>query len=186
MERFDFVPTPIDGLIVVRRQRLEDHRGFFSRFYCADEFAKVGVAKPIAQINHTFTRSRGAVRGMHFQRPPHAETKLVSCLQGEVFDVAIDLRKHSPTYLQWHSTILSAKNQNSLLIPDGFAHGFQTLTEDCELLYLHTAAHNPSAEDALNANDPMLNINWPLNVTEMSDRDRTHPLLTAEFEGIAP
>ena len=184
MARFDFVPTPIAGLLCVQRQRLEDSRGFLSRFYCAEEFKAAGDFRPIAQINHTLTRSRGAVRGMHFQRPPHAETKLVSCLHGEVFDVAIDLRKSSPTFLQWHGLVLSAANQRSLLIPEGFAHGFQALTDNCELIYLHTTAYQPAAEGAINANDPRLAIAWPLDITEMSDRDRAHPMLTADFERI--
>jgi dTDP-4-dehydrorhamnose 3,5-epimerase len=186
MARFDFVPTPIAGLTLVQRLRLEDSRGFLSRFYCADEFKVTGVHQSIAQINHTLTRSRGAVRGMHFQLPPHAETKVVSCLHGEVFDVAVDLRKNSPTFLQWHGALLSAENQRSLLIPEGFAHGFQALTDDCELIYLHTAAYQPAAEGAVNANDPRLAISWPLEITEMSDRDCAHPLLVAEFEGFEP
>ena len=186
MARFDFVPTPIAGLMLVQRQRLEDSRGFLSRFYCAEEFEALGVHQSIAQINHTLTRCKGAVRGMHFQLPPYAETKVVSCLHGEIFDVAVDLRKNSPTFLQWHGTVLSAENQRSLLIPDGFAHGFQALADDCELIYLHTAAYHPAAEGAVNANDPRLAIAWPLDITEMSDRDRAHPLLAAEFEGIEP
>jgi dTDP-4-dehydrorhamnose 3,5-epimerase len=186
MARFDFLPTPIAGLILVQRQRLEDSRGFLSRFYCADEFKAAGVQQPIAQINYTLTRSKGTVRGMHFQLPPHAETKVVSCLHGEVFDVAVDLRKNSPSFLQWHGVPLSAENQCSFLIPEGFAHGFQTLTDDCELIYLHTAAYQPAAEGAVNANDPRLAIAWPLEITEMSDRDCAHPLLAAEFEGFEP
>lgn len=186
MARFDIVPTPIAGLMLVQRQRLEDSRGFLSRFYCAEEFEALGVHQSIAQINHTLTRCRGAVRGMHFQLPPYVETKVVSCLHGEIFDVAVDLRKNSPTFLQWYGVVLSAKNHCSLLIPQGFAHGFQALTDDCELIYLHTAAYQPAAEGAVNANDPRLAIAWPLNITEMSDRDRAHPLLAAEFEGIEP
>jgi dTDP-4-dehydrorhamnose 3,5-epimerase len=186
MARFDFLPTPIAGLTRVQRLRLEDSRGFFARFYCAEEFKACGVHKPIVQINHTLTHCKGAVRGMHFQYPPYAEIKLVSCLQGEVFDVAVDLRRDSPTFLQWHGAVLSAANQQSLLIPEGFAHGFQALTEDCELIYLHTAAYQAGAEGAMNANDRRLKIDWPIPITEMSDRDRAHPALTAEFEGIEP
>jgi len=117
---------------------------------------------------------------------PHAETKVVSCLHGEVFDVAVDLRRNSPTFLQWYGAVLSAANQRSLLIPEGFAHGFQALTDDCELIYLHTAAYQPSAEGAVNANDPRLAIMWPLEISEMSERDRAHSLLAAEFEGFEP
>lgn len=184
MARFDFLPMPIAGLMLVQRQIIEDSRGFFSRFYCAAEFETLGVQKPVRQINHTLTKSKGAVRGMHFQLPPYAETKLVSCLHGKIFDVAVDLRKDSPTFLRWHGEILSAANQRSFLIPEGFAHGFQSLTVDCEVIYLHTAAYDPASEGALNAADPRLAITWPLDVTEMSDRDRSHPMLSAYFEGI--
>jgi len=184
MAAFEFSATPIAGLALVQRSRVEDSRGFFSRVYCVEEFDTAGIHRPIAQINHTLTRRRGAVRGMHFQRPPHAEIKLVTCLRGEVFDVVVDLRRKSPTFLGWHGAVLSAANQHSLLIPEGCAHGFQTLTEDCELVYLHTAAYHPAAEGALNPADPRLAIAWPLEITEMSDRDRGHPMLAAQFEGI--
>lgn len=185
MAQLEFIKTPIAGLNVVQRNPIEDTRGFFSRFYCANEFATLGFGKPIQQINHTCTVQAGAIRGMHFQYPPHAETKLVSCLRGEVFDVAIDLRESSPTFLQWHAEILSAENRRSLLIPEGFAHGFQTLTPDCELIYLHTVPYVKEAEGALNATDPQLNIKWPLAITEMSDRDRSHPMISADFKGLA-
>lgn len=184
MGRFDFSPAPIAGLVLVQRKRLEDSRGFLSRFYCAEEFESAGVHGAISQINHTLTRRKGAVRGMHFQLPPHAESKLVSCLHGEIFDVAVDLRKNSPTFLKWHGEVLSAQNQRSMLIPEGFAHGFQAMTDDCEIIYLHTAAYRQTAEAALNATDPRLAIAWPLGITEMSDRDRGHAMLAADFEGI--
>jgi dTDP-4-dehydrorhamnose 3,5-epimerase len=184
MARFDFIPTPLAGLTLVQRKVIEDQRGFLSRFFCVDEFREAGQDKLIAQINHTLTRSKGAVRGLHFQHPPHAESKLVSCLHGEIFDVAVDLRRGSPTYLHWHGAVLSAQNRQSLLIPEGFAHGFQTLSEDCELIYLHTATYHPEAEGALNAADPKLGINWPLAMTELSERDRSHPLIEENFPGI--
>jgi dTDP-4-dehydrorhamnose 3,5-epimerase len=184
MARFDFIPTTMNGLTIVQRKVIEDPRGFLSRFYCADEFLEAGFSKPVAQINHTLTRSKGAVRGLHFQYPPHAETKLVSCLHGEIFDVAVDLRRASPTFLHWHGVILSAQNRQSLLIPEGFAHGFQTLTEDCELVYLHTAAHHPESEGALNVADPRLGIVWPLAATDISERDRNHKLIEQDFQGI--
>ena len=184
MSRFDFHDLPLSGLKLVQRKPIADARGFFARFYCADEFRAAGVGKPVAQINHTFTRSKGAVRGLHFQHPPHAETKLVSCLSGEVFDVAVDLRSGSSTFMRWHGEILSAENQRSLLIPEGFAHGFQTLTEDCELLYLHTTPFHPAAEGALNIAEPGLAIEWPLPIGELSERDRAHPFIDAHFSGI--
>ncbi len=184
MSRFDFIPTPLPGLKLVQRKAIEDHRGFLSRFYCAYEFRLAGITKPIAQINHTLTRKKGAVRGLHFQHPPHAETKMVSCLKGEIWDVAVDLRSDSPTFLQWHGEILSAANRKSLLIPEGYAHGFQALTEDCELIYLHTADYHPEAEGALNVTDPRLSISWPLPIDDLSERDRNHPLISSSFQGI--
>lgn len=185
MSRFDFIPCSLSGLIVVQRKAIEDHRGFLSRFYCAEEFSVAGMDQPITQINHTLTCQKGAVRGLHFQHPPHAEIKVVSCLKGEIFDVAIDLRCTSPTFLQWHGEILSAANRKSLLIPQGYAHGFQALTEDCELFYLHTASYHPESEGALNIADPKLNITWPLPISDLSERDRKHPFITQDFKGIA-
>jgi dTDP-4-dehydrorhamnose 3,5-epimerase len=160
---------------------VEDARGTFARLFCARE---LGLEKPIAQINHSLTRKKGAVRGLHFQRPPHAETKIVSCLRGKAFDVAVDLRADSPTYLRWHAVELSPGNRNAFWIPEGFAHGFQALEEDTELLYLHTEYYAQDAEGALNAADPRLGIEWPLAFTEVSERDRSHPFIGTGFEGI--
>jgi dTDP-4-dehydrorhamnose 3,5-epimerase len=185
MARFDFVDTAIAGLKTVQRKPIEDERGFLSRFFCAEEFKEYGFDKSISQINHTLTRRKGSLRGLHYQNHPHAEIKLVSCLKGEIFDVAVDLRKGSPTFLHWHAEILNESNRRSLLIPEGFAHGFQTLSEDCELIYLHTAPYVQSAEAALNATDSRLNIKWPLEITEISERDRNHLMIADDFEGIA-
>ena len=182
--RFDVIDTSIEGLKVVQRKPIADDRGFLSRLYCDDDFKLIGVHKPINQINHTLTNKMGAIRGMHYQLPPFAEVKLVSCIRGEIFDVAIDLRKNSPTYLKWHAEILSEKNQKSFLISEGFAHGFQTLTAKCELIYLHTAPYSKEHERGLNYADKSINIDWPLEIVEISDRDQTHPLIQADFEGI--
>lgn len=183
--RFTFHATPLSGLVVIERGPIVDDRGFFCRFYCSDEFHEAGLWKPIVQINHTLTRKRGSIRGLHFQRPPHLEAKVVSCLKGEIFDVAVDLRKGSPSFLRWHGEKLSESNRKSLLVPEGFAHGFQTLTGECELIYLHTAFYARDAEGGLDALDPRLAIDWPLGFTELFDRDRTHPRLAVEFDGIA-
>lgn len=184
MARFDVIDTPLAGLKVVQRKPIRDARGYFSRFFCAEEFRQAGLNDRIAQINHSHSKIAGTVRGMHYQRPPHAETKFVSCIRGEIFDVAVDLRRNSPTFLKWHGEILSAENQRSLLIPEGFAHGFQTLTEDCELLYLVSAAYAPTAEGGVNAQDPMLKIEWPLPVAEMSEKDRSVLFLPSDYTGI--
>lgn len=183
-ERFRINDTPIAGLKSVDRLRLGDERGFLSRMYCADALRAAGLIEPIAQINHTLTLHCGAIRGMHFQLPPYAEDKFISVVRGEVFDVAVDLRRHSPTFLQWHGEILSAENSRSLLIPKGFAHGFQTLTDGCELIYFHTASYRSEAERGVSPFDPTLSIDWPLEVTDISDRDRSHPPLNQQFDGI--
>lgn len=184
MSRFTVHHLAPVGLKRIVRQRFGDQRGFLSRLFCAEELASAGWKKPVGQINHTYTAQCGTVRGMHYQLPPHAEMKLVSCIRGEVFDVAVDLRSNSPTFLQWYAQTLSEENGHALLIPEGFAHGFQTLTDDCELLYLHTEAYTPQAEAGLRYNDARLGITWPREVTELSGRDQAHPFLTAAFKGI--
>ena len=182
--RFDVIDTSIEGLKVVQRKPNPDDRGFLSRLYCVDDFKLMGVHKPISQINHTLTNRMGVIRGMHYQLPPFAEVKLVSCIKGEIFDVAVDLRKDSPTYLKWHAELLNEKNQNSFLIPEGFAHGFQTLSNDCELIYLHTAPYSNEHERGINYADKKINISWPLDISEISDRDQSHPMIEDDFEGI--
>jgi dTDP-4-dehydrorhamnose 3,5-epimerase len=185
MSRFTVTALPMAGLKLIERQRLGDSRGFLSRLFCARELAATGWHKPIAQINHTHTAQRGTVRGMHYQQPPYAEMKLVTCIQGEVWDVAIDLRAGSPTFLHWHAELLSADNQYAMLIPEGFAHGFQTLSDHVALLYCHTVPHNSAAEAALNAQDPRLAIQWPITITELSVRDTNHPLIDTQFTGVS-
>lgn len=184
-ERFRVDASPLAGLFVVKRLPLSDSRGFLERMFCAEVFRGIGMRKSIVQINHTLTRQRGAVRGMHFQHPPHAETKIVSCVRGEVFDVAVDIRRTSPTFLQWHGEVLSAENAASLLIPEGFAHGFQCLAEDSEMLYFHTAAYAAQAEGGISPTDPRLAIDWPLPVAELSERDAGHARINDEFAGVS-
>lgn len=184
MPRFTTEPTPLTGLNLIQRHPIGDERGYLERLFCTQELHAIIGQRRIMQINHTLTAKAGTVRGLHFQHPPHAEMKLVTCLRGEVFDVAVDLRQDSPTFLHWHAERLSADNHRTLAIPEGFAHGFQTLTEDCELLYLHTAAYQPDAEDGLNALDPRLAIDWPRPISERSARDQAHALITAAFTGL--
>lgn len=184
MGRFTCTETAIPGLTLVQRQRVGDQRGFLDRLFCREDLGQLLGERVIVQINHTYTGDAGILRGMHFQRAPHAEMKLVTCLRGEVFDVAIDLRRGSPTLLKWHAERLSAENQRTLVIPEGFAHGFQTMTEDCEMLYLHTAAYHPDAEGGIDALDPRLGIAWPLPSPKRSARDLSHPRLGPEFAGI--
>ena len=184
MSRFTITDLPLVGLKLIERQRLGDHRGSLTRLFCAENLAAAGWYKSLAQINHTYTAKRGTVRGMHYQQPPYDEMKLVTCLQGEVWDVAIDLRTGSPTFLHWHAETLSANNSRAMLIPEGFAHGFQAMTDDVELLYCHSVVHNPEAESALNAQDPMLAINWPIKITDISVRDANHQLIDKNFKGV--
>lgn len=182
---FDFLPTPLADLSVICRKTITDSRGSFGRLFCVEEFKEIGLSKPIVQINRSITRRKGVVRGLHFQYPPHAETKIVSCLKGKVFDVAVDLRSGSPTFLCWHGEVLSAGNQKAFYVPEGFAHGFQTLEEDSELLYFHTNYYVPTAEGALNVVDTKLGINWPLAISELSERDSTHPFIESDFSGVS-
>lgn len=179
-----FHPTPLEGSYTIELSPFGDERGWFARTYCEKEFASIGHDKKWVQLNHSFTKKQGAVRGMHFQLPPFSEIKLVRCIAGSVFDVIIDIRKDSLTFLQWFGTELSAANRRMLYIPEGFAHGFQTLTEDCELIYHHSAFYTPGAEGGIRYNDPAVNINWPMAVTEISERDRNHPLLDSTFKAI--
>ena len=176
--------TPLEGVVIVETTKHVDHRGEFFRAYCRRELAEIIGERQIAQINVSQTHAVGAVRGMHFQRPPQAEMKLIRCVKGKIWDVAVDLRAGSPTYLQWHAEELSANTVKMIVIPEGCAHGFQVLEEDSELLYLHTAFYCPEAEEGLLHNDPRLNIQWPLEITDMSDRDRQHPFLFPGFQGI--
>jgi dTDP-4-dehydrorhamnose 3,5-epimerase len=176
-DRFDIFETPVDGLSVIQRKPIRDERGFLERVFCANDFASLLQARCIRQINRTLTVICGTVRGMHYQNPPHAEMKFVSCLRGEVFDVAVDLRPDSPTRSQWHAEVLSAENYKTLAIPEGFAHGFQTLTDDCEMLYFHTADYLRESEVGLNPLDPALGIAWPLAISHISARDSAQPML---------
>ncbi|MDJ0709282.1 MAG: dTDP-4-dehydrorhamnose 3,5-epimerase [Woeseiaceae bacterium] len=176
--------TPIEGLTLVESTPHTDERGRFIRLFCQDELNELIGERHILQINQSTTRTVGAVRGMHYQRQPHAEMKLVRCVRGKVWDVAVDLRAGSSTFLTWHAAELSAENAHMLVIPEGFAHGFQVLEQDSELLYLHTAFYTPSAEGGIRPTDPELSIEWPLAPRDLSNRDLNHPLLTAEFTGL--
>ncbi|QEO57915.1 dTDP-4-dehydrorhamnose 3,5-epimerase family protein [Francisella marina] len=182
--KFEIINTSISDLYVLQRNLVEDDRGYLERLYCDDYFKKLTSEKGIRQINHTLTKKKHSVRGMHFQHPPFGETKVISCLKGIVYDVAIDLRFGSPSFLKWHGELLSAENHRSLIIPEGFAHGFQTLTDDCELIYLHTEIYNSNSEGALHPLDPKLAIKWPHEISLLSTRDSNHPFIKNNFKGI--
>lgn len=176
--------TPLSGLKVICRRSIADSRGSFSRLFCQEELTGAGWRGAVAQINHSRTAHRGTIRGLHFQRPPHAEMKLVSCIRGAAWDVAVDVRVGSPTFLQWHAELLSADNARSLLIPEGFAHGFQALTDHVELVYCHSAPYAPQAETGLCPYDSTVSVSWPLDATEMSERDASFPKIDREFQGV--
>lgn len=176
--------TPIPGLMVVETESHTDQRGAFIRYFCQKELQEIVGTRQIVQINQSRTRSMGAVRGLHYQHEPHAEMKLIRCLKGKIWDVAVDLRAGSPTFLKWHAEELSPSNARMMVIPEGCAHGFQVLEADSELLYLHTAFYTPSAEGGVRPTDSRLSISWPLPVQDLSDRDRNHPLLTSDFTGL--
>jgi dTDP-4-dehydrorhamnose 3,5-epimerase len=176
--------TPIEGLVAIDSERQNDERGFFSRLYCQEKLREIVGTRQIVQINQSSTRTVGAARGLHYQQQSHAEMKFVRCLKGKVWDVTVDLRAGSPTFLKWHAEELSARNARMMVIPEGCAHGFQVLEEDSELLYLHTAHYVSSAEGGIRPTDPSLSISWPLAVQDLSDRDRNHPLLTSDFTGL--
>ncbi|HID69207.1 MAG TPA: dTDP-4-keto-6-deoxy-D-glucose epimerase [Desulfobacterales bacterium] len=184
MNRFTIIETPLAGLKIIRRQQLSDTRGFLSRLFCNEELALAGWSKPVAQINHTLTLLKGTIRGMHFQLPPHSERKMVNCLKGEIWDVAVDIRSGSSTFLQWYGINLSAENCLSLMIPEGFAHGFQTLSNDVELIYFHSAAYDAESEQGLNPQDPRLAIDWPVSAKQISDRDLSHSNTKYDFKGV--
>lgn len=179
------IDTPVAGLKVVQSLPHLDARGAFVRLFCAQELHPLLGQRQIAQINQSRTSHAGAVRGMHFQRPPHSEMKMVRCLRGRVWDVAVDLRAGSPTFLQWHGQELAYDDAQMLVIPEGFAHGFQALEPASELLYLHTAFFHQPSEGGLRHDDPRLAIAWPLPPRDLSARDLSHPLLGADFSGIA-
>ena len=180
----NLLTTPIKGMMVAETARLTDKRGAFARLFCEHDLASVLGGRHIVQINHSLTRRVGAVRGMHYQHAPHAEMKMVRCLKGKVWDVAVDLRKGSPTFLRWHAEELSEDNDRMMVIPEGCAHGFQVLEENSELLYLHTAAYTPESEGGVCHDDPALGIYWPLAVTDISGRDRSHPLIAENYSGV--
>jgi dTDP-4-dehydrorhamnose 3,5-epimerase len=183
-QNMKIVALPLAGAAIVETTPLRDSRGAFARFYCDRELESIIGHRRIVQINHSRTHTVGAVRGLHFQNPPHAEMKLIRCLKGRVWDVAVDLRAGSPTFLQWHAEELSADNARMVVIPEGCAHGFQVLEEDSELLYLHTAIYTPSAEGGVSPSEPRLSIPWPLPVSDLSERDRSHHLLAEDYAGV--
>lgn len=168
-------PLPLSGAYLIDLEPRGDARGFFARMFCVDEFAEYDLETRWVQCNTSYTSFAGTIRGMHFQRPPKAEVKLVRCLRGEIWDVIVDLRHGSPTYGQWHGERLDDHNRSMMYVPQGFAHGFQTLTDNVELLYFHSASYSKAHEGGLRWDDATVSIAWPLERTNQSDRDAAFP-----------
>ena len=178
------MPTPLPDLQLIDTEPTSDSRGRFERLFCEQEWAQVRAGLRFIQSNLSTTSQRGTVRGMHFQRAPAAEAKLIRCVRGHVYDVAVDLRAGSPTFLRWHAIELRADEPREVFIPEGFAHGFQTLDDDVQLLYFHTVTWTPACEGGLRHDDPRLAIDWPFPPAHVSARDRVHPLLDDDYAGL--
>ncbi len=179
-----FTATPLSGSFIVDPEPYTDERGWFTRYYCRKEFTAIGHTKEWVQMNHSMNYKAGTIRGMHYQLPPYKEIKLIRCIAGTILDVIIDLRKGSGTFLQWFSTELSSANKKMMYISEGFAHGFQCLTDNCELLYHHSEFYRPGAEGGIRYDDPRINISWPCQVTVISERDAGHLYLSDDFKGV--
>lgn len=179
-----FTETKLHGAFVIDPEPFSDERGLFMRTYCKKEFEKAGISTEFVQFNQSVNKMKGTLRGMHYQYPPHAEVKLIRCIQGAVFDVIVDLRRFSPTFLQWFGIELSSDNLKMLSVPPGIAHGFQTLEDNSQLLYHHSSYYTPSAEAGLNYNDSRIGIRWPLPVLMISEKDKNYASLDLTYNGI--
>lgn len=173
-----FIKTNIKGVYVITLELRKDNRGSFTRNFCKKEFAEIGININIVQINRSLTKEKGTIRGLHYQRYPKSEDKIVQCLKGSIFDVAVDLRKNSPTYGKWVGETLSEDNNKMLLIPKGFAHGFQALDNNVVVQYFVSQYYSPDYEKGLRWNDPRLNIQWPIKDIELSDKDKQWPFMS--------
>lgn len=172
-----FIETKLKGAYIIELEPIEDERGFFARSFCIDEFKKNGIDFKIVQCNISHNKKKGALRGMHYQVAPHQEAKLVSCIKGAIYDVIIDLRKNSPNYGQWVAVELNEENKKMFFIPKGFAHGFQTLTDNCEVQYFMLEFYSPEYGSGVRYNDPFFNIKWPIKNPILSEKDKNWPLI---------
>lgn len=179
-----FTETPLKGSYAIETSPVTDERGWFARTYCKKEFASIGHTKEWVQMNHSFTQHKGTIRGMHYQVASSKEIKLLRCIAGAIYDVIIDLREDSATFLQWFGTELSADNKKMLYIPEGFAHGFQTLTDNVELLYYHSEFYASGLEGGIKFDDKEIAIQWPLPLSIISERDANHPYIDKNYKGI--
>jgi dTDP-4-dehydrorhamnose 3,5-epimerase len=179
-----FHKTLLEGAYLIELEKRGDDRGFFARFFCENEFGAVGLETRFVQINNSLTGAKGTLRGLHYQLPPAAEVKVVRAIHGALWDVIVDMRAGSPTYRKWFGVELSDSNRMMMYVPRGFAHGFVTLADNVEALYLDSAFYSPEAERGLRWNDPAIGISWPAEPREMSDKDRKWPDLDPEFHGV--
>jgi dTDP-4-dehydrorhamnose 3,5-epimerase len=172
-----FLPTPLPGVLLIEPERIADERGWFARTFDRDEFIAHGCSPEVVQCNASFSLRRDTLRGMHYQAEPHGESKLVRCVRGAIFDVAVDLRADSPAYCSWHGAELSAENGHALYIPAGLAHGFQTLTDECEVLYQMGQEYLGEAARGVRFDDPAFAIAWPRpqGPLTISERDASYP-----------
>ncbi|KHD05766.1 dTDP-4-dehydrorhamnose 3,5-epimerase [Candidatus Thiomargarita nelsonii] len=170
-----FITTPLVGAYTIELEGKGDERGFFARFFCKKEFEQLSLATDFVQINNSLSAKKGTLRGMHYQLPPASEVKLIRCIQGALYDAIIDIRPDSPTYRQWFGVELTSNNRKMLYVPQGFAHGFITLEDNTELLYLVSSYYEPQAERGIRYNDPLFAIDWPVEPVVVSDKDRNWP-----------
>lgn len=172
-----FHKTKIKGLYIIEPELKTDQRGYFARIFGKDDLRKSGLNFQVAQINRSLTKKRGTIRGLHFQKEPKAEDKIVQCIKGAIYDVAVDLREGSPTFGQWVAEELTEENKKMFLIPKGFAHGFQALTNKCELLYFISEFYSPGHQSGVRWDDQFLKIKWPIKNLNLSEKDRNLPLI---------
>jgi dTDP-4-dehydrorhamnose 3,5-epimerase len=180
----EFKAIDIPGAYLIKLTPFIDERGIFTRLFCKNELKQIGFDQDIKQINHSYNKQKGTLRGMHFQHAPYGEKTIIRCMQGSVYDVMVDMRQGSPTFLQYYGIELSPEAYNAVYIPQGCAHGFQTLADNCQLLYLHSEFYYKAGEGGIRYDDPIININWPLPPLNVSDKDMSFPLLNKNFQGI--
>jgi dTDP-4-dehydrorhamnose 3,5-epimerase len=179
-----FHPTPLNGAFTIEFEKRSDERGFFGRAFCEKEFSVVGLSSKFVQINNALSLQKGTLRGMHYQLPESAETKIVRCIRGSLYDVIIDLRPHSPTFCDYFAEVLSEENRLMMYVPKGFAHGLITLEDNTEVFYLSDEFYSPSNERGLRFDDPRFQINWPLQPSVVSEKDKSWPDYDSKYHGI--
>jgi len=175
-----FTETNLKGAFIIELEKHLDDRGFFARSFCKNEFAQLGLNNDIVQINNSLSKHKGTLRGLHYQVFPKQEDKIIRCIKGAIYDVVIDLRSESETFLEWFGLELSEANRKALFVPKGFAHGYLTLADNSELFYLSTEYYSAESEKGVRWDDPKFNIEWPIDITEISEKDAAHPLFSKE------